>query len=421
MNHSTAQIPQVHLAVVGAGPVGATAALLLAKQGYKVTLIDRQAPQPGPVGLGMDIRNVALSPASAELLQSVGVWPEEFAAAYDTMKIWEQWGVNDLLFEAADVDRPTLGWIVQVAPLLAGLWQQVQAHAGQIDVLLGQVQSIETPPLKNQPKGWLQGQLKDQYGEKVTLAIQGQEGVTHLAVDLVIAADGAESVVRKSLGVPATLIPTGQMALTTIVRTENVHDNTAWQRFLVDGPLALLPANDANLCSVVWSQSEAACQRRLELSDEAFCRELEHAFESRLGQIQAVAQRQAFPLRQQLAQTALPHPRAVLIGDALRVVHPLAGLGVNLGFEDIAELLKIIHADPHFLLVDPSSGLNKFARQRHLRSESMLRALDGLKRLYAQDKPAVSWLRNVGVGLFNNQMWLKRQVIREAMGVRSKR
>ncbi len=406
---------QIHLAVVGAGPVGATAALLLAKQGCKVTLIDREEPQPGSVGFGMDIRNVALSPASAELIKSIGVWPEACAAAYDTMKIWEQWGVNDLLFEAADVDRSTLGWIIQVAPLLDGLWQQVLAKAEastQFKVVLGQVQSIKTSRLR--------GQLQERDGEKVTVAIQQQDDLTQVVVDLVIAADGAESVVRKSLGVPAMLIPTGQMALTTIVRTENDHQNTAWQRFLVDGPLALLPANDAHLCSVVWSQSEAACQRRLALSDEAFCRELEQAFESRLGKIIAVAQRQAFPLRQQLSETAMPHPRVVLIGDALRVVHPLAGLGVNLGFEDIAALLKIIHANPNFLLDDPSSGLNKFARQRHLRSESMVRALDALKRLYAHDQPAISWLRNVGVGFFNKQLWLKRQVIREAMGLRSR-
>ncbi len=416
VTNSLSQDSQIHLAVVGAGPVGATAALLLAKQGYKVTLIDRQEPQPGPVGLGMDIRNVALSPASAELLKGVDAWPQKFAAAYDTMKIWEQWGTNDLLFNAADVDQPALGWIVQVAPLLAALWQQIRAQAEQINVVLGQVQSIETPSLKGQLKSQLQGPQ----GEKVVLVIQQQDDEQRVTVDLVIAADGAESVVRKSLGVPAMLIPTGQMALTTIVQTANVHENTAWQRFLVDGPLALLPANDANLCSVVWSQSEATCQRRLALSDEEFCRELEHAFESRLGKIQAVAQRQAFPLRQQLAETAMPHPRIVLIGDALRVVHPLAGLGVNLGFEDIAELLKIIQVNAHFLLDDPSSGLNKFARQRHLRSESMLRALDGLKRLYAQDKPAISWLRNAGVGIFNSQLWLKRQVMREAMGLSSK-
>jgi ubiquinone biosynthesis UbiH/UbiF/VisC/COQ6 family hydroxylase len=413
--NSPAPVAQIHLAIVGAGPVGATAALLLAKQGYKVTLIDRQEPQPGPVGLGMDIRNVALSPASAELLKGVGVWPHEFAAAYDTMKIWEQWGTNDLHFNAADVGQPTLGWIVQVAPLLAGLWQQIRAQAEQINVLLGQVQSIKTPPLKGQ----LKSQLKGPSSEKVELVIQQQDDLQRVAVDLVIAADGAESVVRKSLGVPAMLIPTGQMALTTIVQTENGHENTAWQRFLVDGPLALLPANDVNLCSVVWSQSEATCQRRLALSDEAFCRELEHAFENRLGKIKAVAQRQAFPLRQQLAETAMPHPRIVLIGDALRVVHPLAGLGVNLGFEDIAALLKIIQANAHFLLDDPNTGLNKFARQRHLRSESMLRALDGLKWLYAQDKPAISWLRNAGVSIFNNQLWLKRQVMREAMGLSS--
>ena len=99
VTNSLSQDSQIHLAVVGAGPVGATAALLLAKQGYKVTLIDRQEPQPGPVGLGMDIRNVALSPASAELLKGVDAWPQEFAAAYDTMKIWEQWGTNDLALQ----------------------------------------------------------------------------------------------------------------------------------------------------------------------------------------------------------------------------------------------------------------------------------------------------------------------------------
>jgi ubiquinone biosynthesis UbiH/UbiF/VisC/COQ6 family hydroxylase len=313
-----------------------------------------------------------------------------------------------LVFNAADVDRPALGWIVQVAPLLSKLWQQLHLQADStalLNLLLGQVQSIQTSATKS---------------AKVELVIQQEDAVKHLSVDLVVAADGAESVVRKSLAVPAKLIPTGQMALTTIVRCEHTHQNTAWQRFLVDGPLALLPASDANLCSVVWSQSEQSCQRRLALSDAAFCRELEHAFESRLGKIQAVAQRQAFPLRQQLADTAMPHPRVVLIGDALRVVHPLAGLGVNLGFEDIAALLKIIHANPHFLLDDPSSELNKFARQRHLRSESMLRALDGLKRLYGQDNPGISWLRNVGVGFFNNQLWLKRQVMREAMGLTPK-
>ena len=405
MKNTSPTSEQLHIAVVGAGPVGATAALLLIKQGYQVTLVDRQEPQPGPMGLGMDIRNVALSPASAQLLKSVGVWPQAYAAPYDTMRIWEHWGTNDLVFDATDVDQSALGWIVQVSPLLAQLWQQLHLRAtsnGPLSIVLGQVQNIVVPV---------------KTGDKVVLTVEQESAVNHVSVDLVIAADGAESVVRKSLDVPAALIPTGQMALTTVVRTEFAHQNTAWQRFLLDGPLALLPANDPHLCSVVWTQSDTSCQRRLALGDDAFCAELQHAFENRLGKVQAAAQRQGFPLRQQLAETAMPHSRVVLIGDALRVVHPLAGLGVNLGFEDIASLLKIIHANPHFLLGDPSSQLNKFARQRHLRSESMLRALDGLKRLYAQDKPGISWLRNVGVGVFNSQLWLKRQVMREAMGL----
>lgn len=407
MKNLLTEIKKPHIAVVGAGPVGAAAALLLVKQGFRITLIDRQEPQSGPAGFGMDIRNIALSPSSAALLESIDAWPQDFAARYETMHIWEQWGTNNLTFNAADINESALGWIVQVAPLLSRLWELLRSKqdaAQGLEVVIGQVANISTP---------------NSLTEKVEIALQSRGAEKTVPVDLVIAADGAESAVRKSLNTPATNIPTGQMALTTVVRSEFTHQNTAWQRFLVDGPLAFLPANDPSLCSVVWSQSAAQCARRLALTDDAFCRELERAFENRLGTILAAAPRQGFPLRQQLAATAMPHSKIVFIGDALRVVHPLAGLGVNLGFEDVRLLLKMISNTPAFLAGNSNAGLNRFARQRHLRSEAMLRALDALKRLYALDQPMSSWIRNTGIGIFNSQPWLKRQIMREAMGLAS--
>lgn len=382
------------IVVAGGGPVGATAALSLAGRGYRVTLVDRQHPLPGPSGLGMDVRNVALSPSSAGLLGAVNAWPEQ-AAAYDRMRVWEERGTSCLDFDAASVNRSELGWLVEVAPLLNGLWQQLN-HEPNVSVVLGSISGVQTDT------------------DRVTIALADCDTVNELHADLLIASDGANSGVRRALQVPVRHWRTGQMALTTVVRTEQSHGSTAWQRFLLDGPLALLPSINPDICSVVWSQSDSEAQRRLDLADADFCQELFRASEGCLGQPLEVGPRQAFPLNQQLAQSAHPHPRVLLLGDALRVVHPLAGLGVNLGFEDLRELLQIAVPGAD---VAQSGIWDKFARRRLLRSEIMLRSLDGLKRLYGNDDPWVGWLRNLGVGWFGRRQWLQRKAIEEATGL----
>ena len=383
------------VAVAGGGPVGAAAALSLADRGYAVTLVDQHRPQPGPSAFGMDIRNVALSPRSAELLKQIDSWPEQ-AAAYEKMCVWEERGTSRLTFDAAGAGCGELGWLVEVAPLLARLWQRLEAHPN-ITLVFGSVTDVAATD------------------QRVTLSLdQGGETLA-LSADFLIASDGAKSAVRDALKVEVRQWPTGQMAVTTLVRTERPHQATAWQRFLLDGPLALLPSMDPLLCSVVWSQSEQQAAERLTLSDTEFCSVLTRASEACLGDIQDAAPRQAFPLNQQLAATASPHRRVLLLGDALRVVHPLAGLGVNLGFEDLSELLSI--AKPNVDLGQP--GLwDKFARQRLLRSEIMLRSLDGLKRLYGNPDPWIGWLRNAGVGWFGRRQWLQRKAIEEATGLR---
>ena len=128
------------IVVAGGGPVGATAALSLASRGYRVTLVDRQRPMPGPSGLGMDVRNVALSPSSAGLLRGVNAWPEQ-AAAYDKMRVWEERGTSHLDFDAASVNRSELGWLVEVAPLLDRLWQQL-GREPNVTVVLGSISGV---------------------------------------------------------------------------------------------------------------------------------------------------------------------------------------------------------------------------------------------------------------------------------------
>ena len=378
-----------HIAIAGAGPVGAAAALALQQRGFAVTIIDRIKPMPGPHGLGMDIRNVALSRGSRQLIESLITWPQQ-AGMFKTMHVWEQWGVNALNFDAAELGSDCLGWIAEVAPLLQALWQQLEANA-DIRVVLGDIQAVET----------------DATGVMVTVA----EETLH--ADFLFAADGARSAVRNLLEVATDIWPTGQSALTTVVETEHSHEHTAWQRFLVDGPLAFLPSKHEHYCSVVWSQSPASLETNLGLADDEFSHRVGAALENRLGRIVQVAQRLSFPLQQQLARSAQPRPRVLLIGDALRVVHPLAGLGVNLGLEDVSALLQRV--DETTADIAPEC-FTKFARQRLLKSQLMLRIMAGLKTLYGQPAPLLSWIRNVGVGAVNQSDWLKRQIMIEALG-----
>ncbi len=384
--------------VAGAGLVGAAAALYLAERGYQVTVIDRSPPQAGISAFGMDVRNVALSPRSATLIQHVDAWPEQ-AAAYHRMRVWEERGSSALDFDAASVNRDELGWLVEVGPLLNRLWEKLEVN-DNIQVLLGTTQCVS----RNQDRVLLT--LDHPKSEK--------EGTIEVGADFLIACDGARSAVREALDVPLRHWRTGQMALTTVARTQNPHSQTAWQRFLLDGPLALLPSKDPHLCSIVWSQSEANAETRVALTDTEFCRVLTRASEGCLGEVQAVGPRQVFPLHQQLAATAYPNERVLLLGDALRVIHPLAGLGVNLGFEDLQEMLHVVKPDTDLGV----SGLwDKFARQRLLRSELVLRSLDGLRRLYAQDDPWLGLLRNAGVDWFGRRRWLQHKAIEEATGL----
>ena len=384
--------------VAGAGPVGAVAALSLSERGYQVTLIDRSPPKAGISAFDTDVRNVALSPRSAALIQDLDAWPEQ-AAPYHRMRVWEERGSSALDFDASSVNRDELGWLVEVGPLLKRLWEKLEAN-DNIQVLLGMTKGVNP----------------SHDGILLTLdqLEAGKEGTIEVGADFLIACDGARSAVREALNLPLRHWRTGQMALTTVVRTQNPHSYTAWQRFLLDGPLALLPSKDPHLCSIVWSQSEANAEARAALTDAEFCRVLTRASEGCLGEVQAVGPRQVFPLNQQLAATAYPNERVLLLGDALRVIHPLAGLGVNLGFEDLQEMLHVVKPGTDLGV----SGLwDKFARQRLLRSELVLRSLDGLRRLYAQDDPWLGLLRNAGVDWFGRRRWLQRKAIEEATGL----
>jgi 2-polyprenylphenol 6-hydroxylase len=230
-----------------------------------------------------------------------------------------------------------------------------------------------------------------------------------------VIADGAKSTLRDKAGIAVRGRDYAQRAVVAHVGTERAHEATAWQRFLPDGPIALLPLHDGR-SSIVWTLPEADALRVLALDDQAFCQAVGVAADFRLGRITATTPRASFPLRLQLAQTYASE-RCVLLGDAAHVVHPLAGQGANLGLRDVAELVSVLgdarDANRDFAAMHV---LQRYARRR--RSADTLDGLsfDAMARLFALRAPPVVALRGIGMRAVDALAPLKRRLAGHAAG-----
>ena len=371
--------------VVGAGLVGATAALALGRAGRRVALVDRRRPAAARGRLGFDVRTVALTPACFEFL---GV--DVTDARIRRMRVWEEEGTGHIEFDSAAVGCDALAHVVEVGAASAALWQAAEALDG-LDVRCGAVSG-----------------LSEGAG-----ALQVSVGGATLLGRLVIAADGADSEVRRLAGVEALGRGDFDAALATVVRTERAHGDMALQRFGRHGPLAFLPLPDAHCAAVIWSQDRAVTERLGALDDAGFLAALDAASEGALGPLEAVDRRYAFPLAQRLVRDFNPRPRLLLVGDAAHTVHPLAGQGVNLGIEDAARLLDVAEGATDLGRPNLWRG---FARRRRARAEAMVALMTALRSAYGYGGPVGRWLRNVGVRGLDATPAAKRWLIREAMG-----
>ena len=379
--------------VVGAGVVGAAAALGLARQGLRVAILEAHAP-PAWSADSPDLKVYALAPDARALLEQVGVWPQvraRRAHAYRRMRVWDAAGGGELRFDADALGRSELGHIVEHGLLVDRLWRAVERESG----------------IERLCPARLRGLSQDADGVRV----EHDQG--SLRARLLVGADGASSRVRDLAGIGSRDHDYGQRALVAYVRTQLPHQDTAWQRFLPGGPLAFLPCAEGR-SSIVWTLPEAQAQRLLEMDEAAFRRELEAAFAGTLGALTRVSRRAAFPLRMQLAQS-LASNRVAVIGDAAHAVHPLAGQGVNLGLRDVATLRRTL-ADAHSRGVDPAARLPRWARAQRSANALSAHAVDGINRLFSNDSVVATLLRGPLLGLAGKLPPLTHAFWRHAAG-----
>jgi len=389
-----AAMPDV--AVVGGGMVGAATALALARAGFDAVLLEARAPAPWQPRDEVDLRVVGLAPSSIALLDELGVWSSiggARASAYVHMHVWDAASGAAIDFDAAAEGRRELGFIVENSLVQWTLWQALEA-AGVRRLCPSAVRGFEAR------------------GDHVRLQLD--DGET-LSAALLVAADGSASPLRQLAGIGTRGRDYAQRAVVAHVHTARPHEGTAWQRFLPDGPLALLPLADGR-SSLVWSLPDEQAQRVLALDDAAFRDALGVASDFRLGRVTAATPRASFALKLQLAER-YQADRLVLLGDAAHAVHPLAGQGVNLGLRDVAELRDtLLAARAAGRDIGAAHVLRRYARRR--RSADTLDALgfDALARAYAWQSPPLVAVRGAGIRLLDRLTPLKRLLSGHAAG-----
>ena len=385
--------------VVGAGMVGAAAAALLARAGFSVAIVEANEPAPfdasGPVGL----RVSAFSPGAADVLREAGAWRQverQRHCPYRRMEVEDREETVRLEFDAPEFGLERLGTIVENDLVQWALWQSLLAAGGVELFCPDRVAGLEHGP----------------GGAAVSL-----HGGAQLRGRLLVGADGADSHIRKLLGIRQDYWAYGQQGIVCVVRTATPNPGVAWQRFMDGGPLAFLPLQDGS-SSIVWSRPEAEASRLLGLDGDAFAAELQLAVAGGQGhwpdQVTACGPRAAFPLSMRLCDRYTAGA-TVLVGDAAHVVHPLAGQGVNLGLLDVAALVEVL-VDAR-RRQEPFAGektLTRYGRWRRSEAEVMARGIHGLRGLFLPSEFGL--LRRLGIGLVSRSWTAREAFIRRATG-----
>lgn len=385
---------QAQVCVVGGGCVGLTLALGLAKENISVVVIDSAAKQQLP-GDEYGLRVSALSLASQALFESLNVWPQivaQRARAYTHMDVRDQDSFGKIAFNSDELDLPQLGHIVENDIIRYALINELEKY-NQVTLMFDtRYQQIH------------------QSDSDVFITLESGEPII---AKLLVAADGANSTIRKQFNLPITFKDYDHNAVVATIKTAEPHNNTARQVFLPKGPLAFLPLENTHTHSIVWSTSPEHCEELLAMDDADFNKAVMAALDGQCGLCEIQSQRAAFPLKMRYAQQWVAG-KVVLIGDAAHTIHPLAGLGMNLGLKDAGYLIKLLSEQQKEFASERT--LRDYERTRKLDAQKHIAMMQGLKELFAGANPIKKLVRGVGLSMVDNLGPIKHLFAKQAIG-----
>ena len=391
--------------VIGAALNGLAAALALGGRGVKrpldVVVVDVKDPRSFSTN-AFDGRASAITAAARRMFEALGVWQAVAQEAQPMADIIvtdsaTPGGARPVLlqFGADDMKGGPSSHMIENRHLYGAMLVEAQ----------------QSPNIR-----FCVGQPVESYHFGPGLASVTLADGTVIRASLIVAADGRNSPAREAAGIKLVGWPYDQMGLVATVEHELPHNGRAEEHFTPSGPFAILPL-PGNRSSLVWSERTEAAQRMLALSPEEFEDELKLRFGTHLGEVRMISGRHGYPLAMYVAET-FTAPRLALVGDAAHVLHPLAGLGFNLGLRDVAALAQCVH-DAAGLGLDIGSEavLDRYTQWRRFDTVATGAAMDGMNRLFANTNPVLTLLRRAGLMAVNRVAPLKSMFVTEAAGI----
>ncbi|MNS06178.1 2-octaprenylphenol hydroxylase [compost metagenome] len=390
---------QSDVCIIGDGAIGKAAALGFAQAGLKVTLLSpMSAPAPAAKD-DWDVRVYALNHIAHGLLSSVKVWEALDAsrvAPVDAMAVHGDGATaGELSFDSYGARVGALAWIVEDRNLNQALDAALK-FASNVRIVHGRASTLKTNT------------------EAATVELANGDT---LSAELVVGADGGQSWVRSNCNIDFDYRPYGQRAIVSNFACDKPHHGVAYQWFsATEGIIALLPLPGQRV-SLVWSAPDALATTLLQESLTQIAARLNAVAGEKLGALRPLQPEavKSFPLSL-LRPHAITAPRVALIGDAAHVVHPLAGHGMNLGFADVAGLIKALSERGQHRDCGDARVLSRYARMRKEDILLMQLTTDGLARLFGTDLEPLRLVRNFGLNLVNHLPVLKRRLIGHALG-----
>ena len=393
--------PDFDVIIVGAGLAGGCLALALSESNLRVAIIEastREQRYASPAG----DRALALASGTVSMLETLNIWHaiKAFATPIEQIHVSDQGHFGKARLSAKREGVPALGYVITARVIEDYVCRLVE----------------QAPHIQQFCPARLAGVSSSELEASVSLMQEGKADI--LSARLLVGADGGQSSVRKLLDIDQDITDYGQTALVTTVKTSKAHQYTAFERFTPMGPLALLPSSDGQ-SSVIWTRTTELAEALMSGSEADFVEQLQSCFGYRLGKLTLSSPRRAFPLS--LIRAREMHKgRAVIIGNAVHQLHPVAGQGFNLGLRDVISLAEQLNQQQlQNLDIGESRFLHHYIQQRLQDHTRVIGFTDSLIKLFSNQSSLLALARSSGLTLLDHLPPAKHYLARHAMGLSS--
>ena len=389
------------IVVIGAGINGQVMSLAAAHANFSVALIDQNSFIENTLR-EFDGRAYAIAFSSIQMMKNLNLWKKigDYAHPVSTIKVShgtiERGPASATLkFNSADIEENPMAQMLEDRFLRQYLSHEIKENT-RIDVM-DQRKISEIINLNEQKQLSLDNNSK-------------------LKTSLIVASDGVNSQLAKAFGIRKKGWEYKQRGLVCAVNHEYSSDNTAYQYFLPEGPLAILPIKN-NTASIVWTESIQNASTISQMDDAEYLSVLQNRFGDFLGKLKLTGKRLSFPLKLSISEKYVSEKFAV-IGDAAHVYHPIAGQGLNAGMRDIAALVDVISsAKERGEDFSSTNVLNRYQQWRRFDNQALGFATDNLNKIFSSYDPLLSSLKNVGIKMIEKSNYAKRAFMRQAAGL----